>query len=699
MIQFCPICYTAINQPMKNISLLLILLFPLLLHAQEVSDKKVVHVTKDSLKRRIPLSDPWKFKAGDDTAWASPGLNDSLWIETKTAIDIEQGVDKKLGFKGRGWFRKHFFSDSSLAEIPVALEIEQDGATEIYVDGKLVKQYGSFRKNGDAYYENPKYELAILLLKPGAHVLAVRYENFNAWKRLAKYNEPDAGFRIWVINLNYGIDSMRGTLFAASLITLISGSIFLALFIVHLILFLFYRGAISNLIFSLFNFGFASLFYLIYIGVIGQSIAFQDTSTLLVNIALSLSCFSLSALVNNLFSKKKLRFRIITVLCIAIVVITFINYSLATKILAGIGIICALEAAILVCRAMYRRIKGAKILGIGILFCVLFFASIIIASLALGGIELQGGLISLLLIVLAVLAIFSIPFSMSAYLAWNFASVNKSLKTQLHQVEVLSQKTLEQEQEKQQLLESRKEELEKEVAVRTAEVMQQKAKIEQQHEDLKTEKKKSDDLLLNILPAEVAEELKETGTTKAQHFDHVTVLFTDFVNFTQISEQLSPEQLVQELHECFRAFDDIMERNGLEKIKTIGDAYLAVSGMPVANERHAYNAVKAGLEIAEFIRNRSLDKRSFEVRVGINSGELVAGIVGVKKFAYDIWGDTVNMASRMESNSEPGRVNISENTHELVLDDFTFTYRGKINAKNKGEVDMYFVDDAIGHNS
>jgi adenylate cyclase len=683
---------------MKKLTLLLILLLPLLSRAQEISDKKVVHVTKDSLKRRIPLSGNWKFKAGDNIAWASAGLNDSSWVETKTYINIEHGKDKKLGFKGQGWFRKHFFSDSTLAETPIALEIEQDGAMEIYVDGKLIKRYGSFRKNGDAYYENPKYEPAILLLKPGEHLLAVRYENFNAWKRLARYNEPEAGFHLSFINLAYGIDSMRGILFATSLITLISGSIFLALFIVHLILFLFYRAAISNLIFSLFNFGFASLFYLIYIGVIGQSVVFQDTSTLLINIALSISCFSLSALVNNLFSKKKLRFKIITVLCIAIVVVTFIDYSLATKMLVGIGIICALEAAILVCRAMYRKIKGARILGTGILFFVLFFASIILASIALNGIHLEGGSIALLLVILAVMAIFSIPFSMSAYLAWSFASVNKSLKTQLQQVEVLSQKTIEQEQEKQQLLENRQEELEREVAVRTTEVMQQKAKIEQQHEDLKAEKKKSDDLLLNILPAEVAEELKETGTTKAQHFDHVTVLFTDFVNFTQISEQLSPEELVQELHECFRGFDDIIERNGLEKIKTIGDAYLAVSGMPVANEKHAYNAVKAGLEIIDFMRNRSLSKGSFQVRVGINSGELVAGIVGVKKFAYDIWGDTVNMASRMESNSESGRVNISENTHRLILNDFTFTYRGKINAKNKGEVDMYFVDGIIDHN-
>jgi class 3 adenylate cyclase len=342
-----------------------------------------------------------------------------------------------------------------------------------------------------------------------------------------------------------------------------------------------------------------------------------------------------------------------------------------------------LEAAIVVVIALKRKVPGAKTLSVGILATFLLFAIIAIGSTA-GKLSFEGYL-GLVFIILGMLTIFSLPLSMSAYLAWSFARVNKDLAVQLEKVGALSQKTLEQEQEKQRILESQNDDLELQVAARTIELTQQK-------EALAKEKKKSDDLLLNILPVEVAEELKETGTTKAQHFDHVTVLFTDFVNFTQISEQLSPEQLVQELHECFRAFDDIIERNGLEKIKTIGDAYLAVSGMPVANEQHAYNAVKAGLEIVEFIRNRSSGKHSFEVRVGINSGELVAGIVGVKKFAYDIWGDTVNMASRMESNSESGRVNISENTHALVLNDFTFTYRGKINAKNKGAVDMYFVE-------
>lgn len=212
---------------------------------------------------------------------------------------------------------------------------------------------------------------------------------------------------------------------------------------------------------------------------------------------------------------------------------------------------------------------------------------------------------------------------------------------------------------------------------------------------IESEKKKSDDLLLNILPAEVAEELKETGQTKAKHFSQASVLFTDFVNFTKISEQLSAEELVAQLDECFGAFDEIMERNGLEKIKTIGDAYLAVSGIPVYNEHHAYNTVKAGLEIIGYIKSRRAGAHAFEIRIGINSGPLVAGIVGVKKFAYDIWGDTVNTASRMESGGEIGKINVSNSTYELIKDRFACTYRGKINAKNKGEVDMYFVEGLI----
>lgn len=213
-----------------------------------------------------------------------------------------------------------------------------------------------------------------------------------------------------------------------------------------------------------------------------------------------------------------------------------------------------------------------------------------------------------------------------------------------------------------------------------------------QRNKIAIEKRRSDDLLLNILPEEVADELKKTGSAQAKHYNHVSVLFTDFVGFTRISEKLSPEELVEEIHQCFTAFDEIIDRNGLEKIKTIGDAYLAVCGMPNEDKSHARKAVQASIEIMEFINKRIIIGGKFKIRIGINSGPVVAGIVGVKKFAYDIWGDTVNTAARMEQTSENGKINISGNTYELVKNDFTFQYRGKIDAKNKGEIDMYFVE-------
>ncbi|MBS1772030.1 MAG: tetratricopeptide repeat protein [Bacteroidetes bacterium] len=211
------------------------------------------------------------------------------------------------------------------------------------------------------------------------------------------------------------------------------------------------------------------------------------------------------------------------------------------------------------------------------------------------------------------------------------------------------------------------------------------------------ERRKSDRLLLNILPAEVANELKQKGESDAKLFDDVTVLFTDFVGFTTVSEKLTPKQLVDELHTCFTTFDGIMAKHKIEKIKTVGDAYLAVSGLPLANEHHAENVINAAIEIRNFMlaRKQELGDIGFNIRIGIHSGNVVAGIVGVKKFAYDIWGDTVNTAARMEQKSEAGKINISQTTYELVKGKFTFTYRGEIEAKNKGMMKMYFLENNI----
>jgi len=231
-------------------------------------------------------------------------------------------------------------------------------------------------------------------------------------------------------------------------------------------------------------------------------------------------------------------------------------------------------------------------------------------------------------------------------------------------------------------------------------IQQQKEAIESQYEIIERERAKSDKLLLNILPEETAEELKEKGSATPRQYEMVSVLFTDFVGFTKISMKLTPEEIIKELDFCFLEFDRISDRHNMEKIKTIGDAYMSAGGIPVANISNPVDAVEAALEIKEFMDKMKDEKEArgesyWELRIGIHTGTIVAGVVGKNKFAYDIWGDAVNTASRMESSGEAGKVNISGETYELVKDKFNCTYRGKVTAKNKGEIDMYFVDSKI----
>ena len=218
-------------------------------------------------------------------------------------------------------------------------------------------------------------------------------------------------------------------------------------------------------------------------------------------------------------------------------------------------------------------------------------------------------------------------------------------------------------------------------------------KVSERTAELQKEKEKSETLLLNILPEAIANELKLNGKAKPRKHENVSVMFVDIKDFTLYSENVTPEALVEDIDFLFKSFDKIIKGYAVEKIKTVGDAYICASGLANDTEYHAQEILKAAAQILDFVQAVKKTRPFFDVRVGIHSGPVVAGVVGDSKFAYDIWGDTVNTAARMEQNSEAGKINLSQDTYHLTKDFGHFLHRGKVNAKNKGEIDMYFWEN------
>ena len=241
-----------------------------------------------------------------------------------------------------------------------------------------------------------------------------------------------------------------------------------------------------------------------------------------------------------------------------------------------------------------------------------------------------------------------------------------------------------------------KRELEIEVTRRTAEIEKQKAEIEKQNSLLESEKEKVEKLLYNILPNDTIEELKTKGKATARHFRLASVMFTDFQGFTKISSKLRPKELVEALDTYFIKFDEITTKYNIQQIKTIGDSYMCAGGLPIRNRSNPIEIILAAFEILDYVEKLNAQKvlrneDPWNLRIGIHSGELIAGVIGTKRFAYDIWGDTVNIASALEHHGETGKINISGNTYDLVNDFFECTYRGKIKTKSPDDVEMYFV--------
>ncbi len=482
------------------------------------------------------------------------------------------------------------------------------------------------------------------------------------------------------------------------------GFYYLAFGIIFIILFAFFRERKENLYFSLFCLCAALSF--LWKDMFGNTL--QGNSTFFFIFSLEFLSIFFARIFKN---KEKSKIPLLVILVISIIsfhpfILYYYIFLFGNHVPLIRGIIFAVLGGYAILSSIYFLIQGigqkqweakAVVYIITITACVFFVAPFIVFGIVAPRHMELIPIANTIMHYMSDIGLCIYPLSAAIVLGRRNGLNQKKLIEQIGSIQKLSAENMAKEIEKQQMLETEKDRLEQEVAVRTTEIVAQKEEIQKQHTDLKAEKKKSDDLLLNILPEEIAEELKEKGRSAARLFNDVTVLFTDFVDFTKAAETRPPQELVDELDVCFKAFDDIISKYGCEKIKTIGDAYLAVSGLPVADAAHAEKIALCALEIIQFMSERKRQgANTFDVRIGIHSGSVVAGIVGVKKFAYDIWGDTVNTAARMEQNSAPGKINCSQTTFSLIKDKFNCTYRGEITAKNKGELSMYFIEGAMG---
>ncbi len=654
--------------------------------AQNSAEKPRI-LTHKEIKNGAKIDEASKFFAGDNPDFALPQFDDSAWkhvsFNSKKVYSWNPvNYNSKNNSKKEQiyWVRYYFKIDSASINESLCFDVTQLGASEIYLNGKKIESIGKIgnEKSREFRIKNRIPEL-FTLDNTKVNVLAIRFLPVVGSKKKTVNLSPFA-ISVEIVSANELIRSKTEMVQYFNFYTMLFCGIFGALGFIHLLLFIFYRKAIYNLYFSTYNFSISLMSYLVLLFSEMRDPLDLDSYTFLSFLALMAFATSLTGFVNTLFGRTKIRLKVMLIISALLFVIYYFNVPSAASLAFFYLSFVAFESFYLIVRAMIRREKSAFIVGGGVLVFFLFIVLVIIFIFLnkLNTIQISEEMGDDFIGYVLILIFISFPISISAYLGWQFASTNLSLVKQLDEVNRLSDINLKQEQEKQQILQDQNDLLEKQVDERTFE--------------LQKEKQKTENLLLNILPHEVAEELKENGSSEAKYYDEVSVLFTDFVNFTQSSEKMGAEKMLVELNECFTAFDMIMEKHGLEKIKTIGDAYLAVCGLPIKNENHAHQTVLVALDIINFIEERKkTHPEALDIRIGINSGSLIAGIVGVKKFAYDIWGDTVNTAARMEQNSEKGKINISESTYQLVKNKVHCEYRGKIHTKGKGEMDMYFA--------
>jgi len=487
--------------------------------------------------------------------------------------------------------------------------VSQIGSSEIYLDGKKIATYGKIGGPDSSVYFNPNNSpLPIIISAPGSHVMAVRYANY-------RLDRSAVGFAMAMGDAHNIFENDRTNNIASSSAFVFLLILFFTISFLHFLFFLFYRNNVSNLFFAIFTLCIGGVWTGLFTVFLSSDPLFiADVYAFLLVIS-CIACVSLTFFFHFLFVKKGKWWLIAEIFFSIITLITyFADMDLFDIALTLMLLTVAVYSLWSMLRAVIKKVEGAAIIGFGFGFFLLTFLLMIGIAIFGGGIEIDvtNSVLSAIFGVIILLEIISIPVTISIYQAWIFSNLNKNLSKQLVQVQLLSEQTIKQEQEKKVILENQNAKLEIMVTERT--------------EQLSNEKQKSDNLLRNILPEEVANELKQTGEAEAKQFNNVTVLFTDFRGFTTMSEKLAAKDLVKDLHECFSAFDRIVEQHRLEKIKTIGDAYMAAGGLPSANETHASDAVRAAFAMRTFVeegKQRKIEKNLpyFEIRIGIHTGK------------------------------------------------------------------------------
>lgn len=615
---------------------------------------------------------PWRFQPGDDPAWSAPAFDDAAWPTGKSS-EVPR-VTPATTWTGRGWFRLRLDTRALPERTSLLLAFEQAGGAEVFLDGRRIAtlgRVGASLEDEQAVLRNEIPPLAIF--EPGrVYVLAVRYSNFYA-RPLGRLLPDTGGFKVsvmppagWTADALAWRQEKYGTLMFFTAVPLLLAAI-------HLALFVFLPRSRESLYCALFMCTLSLLTYTrLERQMVDTVVGYLLMHRMWVMAIVAFSLFSLLTIYAMFARPRSGWFKTLLFAGLALLVWPFFEESaFSFRVCAAFGFVVSLETLRIAFLAVRARRDGAGlVLGGMILFGLAVIHNAVRIVYKIGD---DGSAVDTMN-----LGILAAATGMSLFISRNYALTTRRLEQKLVEVEDLSRRNLEQEREKQAIVAAQNEKLEVEVRERTAE--------------LRVEKGKSDDLLANILPREVAAELKERGVSTPRRYEEVTILFSDFSGFTSTVSAMPAHRLVRELDEIFRLFDEISEREGLEKIKTIGDAYMAASGLPEQRPDHAQRAVRAALAMQAAIAQRNLDAAiKWHMRAGLHTGPVVAGVVGKRKFTYDVFGDTVNLASRMETSAEPGQVNLSAYCYDLVRGDFVCDYRGKLDIKGKGQLDLYTV--------